>query len=550
MARARPIAYRPPRIDRERVRRRPPCGKQSGRRHSDQPPARAGARSEPGHLLWRRAARRRLSHRVARAQHPAEPARRADAVGLFHPGLLAAPRRRAGARRRDGSPARSSVCFWPPPPGSACSACCWPSPWWRCCRRAISPTRRGWRPARRRSTASRWPSRRCGSSSRWPACWRCRPGASGSSTATAASSCRIWRRRCGTRRSSPCCGGSAGRCSPRPAATGCPAPARDRLLIAACVGALAGGLLQFAMQLPAVFRQLRGFRLSLSTRVGGVRECLRNFAPLAASRGAVQLSGYLDQLLASFLAAGAQAALGWAFLPYFLPCQPVRPVGRRRRAAGAVAPGRGPGRGRAAPPAGRRLAADAVPDDGGHGRLSAAGVSGRGVLYRRGQFGAEDHWLVALVLAAYSIGLPASGSSRLFTNLFYALGRTRVPARIAVERVVLSALLGLALMIWLDRFAGRRPDARGAGCAAAVSRCGGAGRRLGAGGLVRAGAAVRRGAAPGRRRRAAAGVRGAAAGGALVAAARRRWRPGAGRRCRRCRRRSPPWRSTPPAIWP
>ncbi|MFQ5349278.1 MAG: lipid II flippase MurJ, partial [Thermoanaerobaculia bacterium] len=75
------------------------------------------------------------------------------------------------------------------------------------------------------------------------------------------------------------------------------------------------------------------------------------------------------------------------------------------------------------------------------------------VLYRRGEFGAEDHLLVALVLAAYSLGLPASGSSRLFTNLFYALGKTRVPARIAVERVALSALLGLGLMLWLDRFA-------------------------------------------------------------------------------------------------
>ncbi len=75
------------------------------------------------------------------------------------------------------------------------------------------------------------------------------------------------------------------------------------------------------------------------------------------------------------------------------------------------------------------------------------------VLYRRGEFGAEDHWLVALVLAAYSLGLPASGSSRLFTNLFYALGSTRVPARIAVERVALSALLGVGLMLWLDRYA-------------------------------------------------------------------------------------------------
>ena len=49
----------------------------------------------------------------------------------------------------------------------------------------------------------------------------------------------------------------------------------DRLLFAACWGGLLGGLLQFLVQLPAVARVLRGFRLSFSTRVPGVREALR-----------------------------------------------------------------------------------------------------------------------------------------------------------------------------------------------------------------------------------------------------------------------------------
>ena len=236
-------------------------------------------------------------------------------------------------------------------------------------------------------------------------------------------------------------------------AAGLAPPARDRILIAACVGALAGGLLQLAVQLPSVFRVLEGFRLSFSTRARGVTECLRNFAPLAASRGAVQLSGYLDQLLASFLVAGAQAALGWAFLPYFLPVSLF---------ALSVAAAELPELSRLDPDDGREalrrrlvigwrqmlfpMMAAAV----GYLLLGFLVVA---VLYRRGEFGAEDHWLVVLVLAAYSLGLPASGTSRLFTNLFYALGATRVPARIAVERVALSAVAGAGLMLWLDRFA-------------------------------------------------------------------------------------------------
>ena len=93
----------------------------------------------------------------------------------------------------------------------------------------------------------------------------------------------------------------------------------DRLLIAGCVGALVGGVLQFLIQLPLVFRCLRGFRISFSHRVAGVGEALKAFVPLLAGRGAVQLSGYLDLLLASFLVAGALAALGWAQTLYLLP---------------------------------------------------------------------------------------------------------------------------------------------------------------------------------------------------------------------------------------
>ena len=44
--------------------------------------------------------------------------------------------------------------------------------------------------------------------------------------------------------------------------SGFPLEALDRLLFAACWGALAGGFLQFLVQLPVVARVLRGFRLS------------------------------------------------------------------------------------------------------------------------------------------------------------------------------------------------------------------------------------------------------------------------------------------------
>ncbi|HKI86904.1 MAG TPA: lipid II flippase MurJ, partial [Thermoanaerobaculia bacterium] len=88
--------------------------------------------------------------------------------------------------------------------------------------------------------------------------------------------------------------------------------ALDHLLIAACFGALLGGLLQFLVQLPLVVKVMRGFRLSFSLRVAGVSEALRASLPLVLGRGVVQLTGFLDLWLASLLAAGAQGSLGWA----------------------------------------------------------------------------------------------------------------------------------------------------------------------------------------------------------------------------------------------
>ena len=46
----------------------------------------------------------------------------------------------------------------------------------------------------------------------------------------------------------------------------------------------------------------------------------------------------------------------------------------------------------------------------------------------------------------------ASTVSRVLTNAFYALGETKRPARVAVIRVVVSAAVGAALMVLLDRY--------------------------------------------------------------------------------------------------
>lgn len=229
------------------------------------------------------------------------------------------------------------------------------------------------------------------------------------------------------------------------------ASGQSQLVIAACLGALAGGVLQFAVQLPWALRLMRGFRPALSTRVTGVREALRSFTPLLAGRGAVQLSGYLDYFLGSFLAAGAVAALGWAQSLYLLPIglfgmsvaaaelpELARQIGTDSSAAMLERVRRGFG----------QMVFLTVPSAVG---FVVFGYLIIGALFRRGEFGVADNWLVYLVLVGYSLGLVASTTSRLLNNVFYALGQTRMPARIAIERVLLSATVGVVLMLWFDR---------------------------------------------------------------------------------------------------
>jgi putative peptidoglycan lipid II flippase len=227
---------------------------------------------------------------------------------------------------------------------------------------------------------------------------------------------------------------------------------RDHLLVAFCRGAMVGGALQFLVQLPVVARVMRGFRLSFSTAVPGVREALIAWGPVVAGRGVVQIAGYVDLFLATLLATGAASADRYAQMLYILP---ISLFGMS--IAAAELPELSRLRGEASQPAllarvRRALATVAflnVPTVVGY---LAFGYLIVGAVYRRGSFGGADHGLVYLALSGYSLGILATTSSRLLQNTFYALGETRAPAKIAAVRVASAALLALPLMFWLDRY--------------------------------------------------------------------------------------------------
>lgn len=228
---------------------------------------------------------------------------------------------------------------------------------------------------------------------------------------------------------------------------------QDRLLFAVCWGGLLGGLLQFLVQLPGVAREMRGFRLSFSTRSPEVREALSAFAPVVAGRGVVQLSGYLDLFLASWLMVGAPSILPYAQTPYMLPVSlfgmsvaaaELPELSRLRKGGGTDALLARVRRSL------RQMGFLNVPTCVGY---LAFGYLIIGLLLRTGSFRETENWLVYLALCGYSVGLVATTSSRLLQNTFYALGEARTPARIAVWRVALSTVLAIPLMLLLDRIA-------------------------------------------------------------------------------------------------
>ena len=223
----------------------------------------------------------------------------------------------------------------------------------------------------------------------------------------------------------------------------------DRLVIALAWGALVGGLLQFLVQLPWVLRLERRLRPSLNTRLQPVREALRNAGPASLGRGVVQLSGYVDFILASLLAAGAVSAIGYAQTLYILP---VSLFGMSVAAAELPELARQ----RSSPSEELRLRANAgleriaffvVPSFVAFVLLGDAVVA---ALYQTGEFDRGDTVFVYLTLVGFSLGLLASTGTRLFGSTFYALRDTKTPARYAAIRVAFAATMGFILMVQFE----------------------------------------------------------------------------------------------------
>ncbi len=224
-------------------------------------------------------------------------------------------------------------------------------------------------------------------------------------------------------------------------------------------GSVVGSGLQVGVQLPVVLRLLHGLRLSLAYHMENVRKIVRNFVPIFISRGVVQISGYIDALLASLLPTGAVAALAYAQTLYTLP---VSLFGMSVSAAELPAmSGEVAGEPEAAATlrgrldAGlRQIAYFVLPSVVAFLTLGDVIVA---AIYQSGRFMHADVIYVWGILAGATVGLLASTLARLYSSTYYALLDTRTPLRYAVLRVCLTTVLGYLCAIPLPPALGIAP---------------------------------------------------------------------------------------------
>ena len=226
------------------------------------------------------------------------------------------------------------------------------------------------------------------------------------------------------------------------------------LVIVAAWGMVVGAFAQFAIQIPSVIKYAKHLHFAIDMTLEPVREVIRNFTPVIVGRGVVQLSGYIDNLLATLLGTAAVSALSYAQIINFLPIslfgmsvaaselpQMSGMLGTSEEIAASMRKRLERGL--------RQISFFVVPSVVAFLAIGNAIVA---ALYQGGRFTASDTQVVWYILIGSTVGLLAMTLGRLYSSAFYALRDTKTPLRFAMLRVALTAALGWIFALPLRPF--------------------------------------------------------------------------------------------------
>ncbi|MDG0816228.1 murein biosynthesis integral membrane protein MurJ [Bdellovibrio svalbardensis] len=233
-------------------------------------------------------------------------------------------------------------------------------------------------------------------------------------------------------------------------------PEQFDLAVTVSWGLVAGSFLQFFVQLPSALRLGKKVYPSLDLNLTSVRTIIRNFVPVVVSRGVVQVSAYIDNMLASLLPTGAVSSLAYAQTLYLLP---VSLFGMSVSAAELPTMSQATGseeeireylkqrlnRGL------EQIAFFIIPSVVAFLFLGDLIV---GAVFQTGQFDANSTKAVWFVLIGSTVGLLASTLGRLYSSTFYSLKDTRTPLQFAIIRVIFTTFLGGVFGFYLPKALG------------------------------------------------------------------------------------------------
>jgi putative peptidoglycan lipid II flippase len=230
-----------------------------------------------------------------------------------------------------------------------------------------------------------------------------------------------------------------------------PRRTQEGLAVDLAWSAVVGALLQIAVQAPQTLRLVGRMRVDFTRTRTALGTVFRNLTPVVAGRGASQISGYVDNLLASLLPTGAVSALSYASILYLLP---ISLFGMSVAAAELPSMSRAAGTFeevsqllRLRLDAGlRQIAFLVVPSAAAFlflGDVIAA------LIFQSGSFTHRDAIYVWAVLAGSAVGMLAATMGRLYNSAFYALEDTRTPLKFALIRFTLTLVFGYLCAIVL-----------------------------------------------------------------------------------------------------
>jgi putative peptidoglycan lipid II flippase len=210
------------------------------------------------------------------------------------------------------------------------------------------------------------------------------------------------------------------------------------------VGAIAGGVLQFAVQWPIMRREGFQFQFRLDWTHPGIQRIRRLLGPAVIGVSAVQINVLVNTQLASFLQDnGPVSWLSYAFRIMYLPIGlfgVAVGVVNLREVSVFVAQERFQELKETVANSVKLVSFLAIPST--FGLILLAGPIVR-ILFQRGDFTASDTHFTAWALVAYSVGLFAYSCNKVYVPTFYALDDTKTPVRISLLAVGINLVVNL-----------------------------------------------------------------------------------------------------------